>query len=190
MDNGQADKWLIVGSSKSVAKCAWVRQPYHRVVTVSKAIVQVPDCDVYIFKDKQSVTVHRKLIAAMIADGRTVVAPMSMLIHNTPNPPPDWWRQVTFIPSNNTTTFVRGEYGDSSLSGVWGIYWAINHGAQEIDIVGFEGAVELQAGIPGGAYVEQARILRNTAKGCPDVRFRYYGELVWEIDGDNVEVIA
>ena len=109
-NNGPADKWLIVASSPSADRIHDVRQPYHRVVTVSNAIVQRPHCDVYIFKDKPAVPIHRKLIAAMIADGRTVVAPMSMLIHNTPNPPPDWWKQVTFLPCNPTTPFVRGGY--------------------------------------------------------------------------------
>ncbi len=131
------------------------------MIAVSSAIERVPDCEVYVFKDRRS-----KPIANVV-----LVTPDTVRV-------------------NPTTTFVRGEYGNSKLSGPLAVYWAINHGATEIDIVGFEGLIELQDGIPGGAYVEQARILRNTAAGCPDVTFRYYGELTWDIDGDNVEVIA
>ena len=188
--NPDHEHWLIVGSSPSAARFDDVRTPAHRVVAVSHAIRQVPDCDVFVFKDKGSVRDHGGLIAAMIADDRPVVTTTDMQLRYTPKPPPPWWDDMTFIDVNPTTTFVRGEYAASKLSGPLALYWAINHGATEIDVVGFEGLVELQRGIRGGAYVEQARVLCAAAAGCADVTFRYYGELTWDIDGENVEVMA
>ena len=190
MDNGHAKHWLIVGSSPSVARLADVRTPAHRVVAVSHAIRQVPDCDVFVFKDKASPCDHGYLIATMLFNGCPVVTTTELRTRYAPKPLPPWWDAMTFIDVNPTTTFVRGEYAASKLSGPLALYWAINHGATEIDVVGFEGLVELQRGIRGGAYVEQARVLCAAAAGCADVSFRYYGELTWDIQGANVEVVA
>ena len=190
MDNGHAEHWLIVGSSPSAARFDDVRTPAHRVVAVSHAVRQVPDCDVFVFKDKGSARDHEDQIVAMIADGRPVVTTTELRTRYTPKPSLPWWDAMTFIDVNPTTTFVRGEYAASKLSGPLALYWAINHGATAIDIVGFEGLVELQRGIRGGAYVEQARVLCAAAAGCADVSFRYYGELTWDIQGPNVEVIS
>ena len=190
MDNDHAEHWLIVGSSPSASRFDDVRTPAHRVVAVSHAIRQVPDCDVFVFKDKGSLRAHDGLIAVMLFNGCPVVTTTELRTRYTPKPLPPWWDCMTFLDVTPTTTFVRGEYAASKLSGPLALYWAINHGATEIDIVGFEGLVELQRGIRGGAYVEQARVLCAAAAGCADVSFRYYGELTWDIGGANVEVVA
>ena len=173
--------WLIVGSGPSSTSLS-PRRLGCRVVAVSTAIEKVPDCDVWVFKDRHTPRDYGDRIRKVLDDGREVVT--SMTIH--------WLVQdsrVFFVDTDPTTTYVRGRYCGSKLSGPMAICWAINHGAKEIDIVGFEGKLEYQDGILGGAFVEQARILRSIAVQCSDITFRYHGELTWSISGSNVELV-
>ena len=159
MDNGHAEHWLIVGSSPSVARLTDVRTPAHRVIAVSHAIRQVPDCDVFVFKDKTSPCDHGDLIAAMLFKGCPVVTTTELRTRYTPKPLPPWWDAMTFIDVHPTTPFVRGEYAARTLSGPLSLYWAINNGSTEIDIVVFEGMVAFKGGMVGGAYGEQDRVM-------------------------------
>lgn len=178
--------WLIVGNSESAVRVGDVRQPRHRVVAVTEpALERVPDADVWVNKDPliprhcftDDIAV---LLRALLDRGGEGVVP-----RETPA-----WPELTVVIQNDTNTFVRGGYGATRKSGPLAVYWAINHGAEEIDIVGFEGEVEYHHGMLCGAYVEQARLLCAAAAACPDISFRYYGDLTWEIEGANVEVIA
>ncbi len=199
---GRYRLWLVAGSSPSVLRSAEVRTPVSRVIAVSRAIEVIPKPDVYVFKDRSSAVEYSDRISDILADRRTVVAPMWTFTHLRPNPRPAWWDQVIYVdrrrlertgspgPMRTETNFGRMKYPEGKLSGPWGVCWAINHGAEEIDIMGFEGVVQVEGGIPVGPFVEQARILQAMAVACPDIMFRYYGTLVWDIVGPNVEVIA
>lgn len=73
--------------------------------------------------------------------------------------------------------------------GPQGVQYAVGHGATEVDVWGLEGL-----GGPGRqqrCMVElQRRILQAVVTLCPDVAFRFHGDVHYPLTGDNVTFIV
>lgn len=100
--------------------------------------------------------------------------------------------------------FIRGEYADCGFSGLYCTMFAVNNGAADLTWVGMEGyRSQPGATVPDhfdGYHgpekgVRQTQdvlgpFLQSVVEACPDVRFTFYGQPLYRLDGDNLTVIS
>lgn len=109
--------------------------------------------------------------------------------------------------------FEHGRYHDVSLSGIWCMQFALNHWATEVHVIGQEGYrsratrnsegefVKWEVQVPdyadGSAYTKDGPLvtaeriepaMNAMVRACPVVKFHFYGDLSYRVEGPNVEV--
>ena len=102
--------------------------------------------------------------------------------------------------------YRRGEIWNVGLSGMLMVQWAIQMGATELNLVGFEGYPKGKGEV---AYFDgrvwwdgesakdlkvserQAELLDQMVRACPDIRFVWWGRPLYHVDEDrrNVRII-
>lgn len=99
---------------------------------------------------------------------------------------------------NNPGWFSRGEWNDMGLSGLWCVQYALNGGATTLHLPGHDGYRGRPTDYDSG---ESHPIAHDTTFGiiqpamqamvdaCPDVQFVFYGDLAYEVKGENVSII-
>ncbi len=205
-------EWIVAGSSPSAEQ--WIGPaldavPKAKIITTNRGSKLFADRqpDVYFFGDEylddpEQFKEHRETARKLKAKGARIVG-----LNRTGKVKAAW--DIEWIDEFLTVDvgpwspwkFIKGHYTAVRLSGLFCLQYAINHGATSIHLVGMEGYGDDEHYFDDGAVSRVAKDSQLTLKTiqpftqqlidrCPDVDFRFYGELNYHIVAGNATIMT
>jgi hypothetical protein len=203
------NEWLVLGGSLSAPetfKVAREQYPDATLITTNSGI-RLCEPDYYLLSDKIAVVKFYAKAAKYQAKGMKIIAPSgeAYIVE---------WKKLTVdhvihVPGMwDKIPWVRGAYSNYTLSGLYCIMFAINHGATKIILPGHEGfnvdaelyhwdqsdhstlTVFLTEKWKTIKHDVQITIWEEFVEQCPDIEFVFYGDLNYPVEGENVTKIS
>lgn len=173
--------WVCLGGGPSARE--WydgAREGADAVATTNAGILIEPSPTFYYLNDM--VAIERHLGQAIDARARgTKLVMMNKASHRRHGA--DVWLPF----DSQSGDFKPGQYRYHPLSGTMLVQIAVNSGAEEVRLVGFEGYAEADGERLQSKTEGQAQMLASIAAACPDVRFVWYGRPNYAAVGEVIE---
>ena len=191
-------KWMVLGSSPTAAKyCTAVE--VDRVVSAGEALT-LRRPDVYIIAEINRLHTHEKLKREIRKKGTLIYVSGCIYSHIEKHLdgqyPCDGYLPCVIDNEKHWNRWEPGLYV-MTCSGATAVQYAVNHGAEEIHLVGMEGyrgpgEVTYFTGEKGSEqgvkFLREmyAPLMQLIVSSCPEIQFFTYGQMEYDLAGENV----
>lgn len=199
--------WVVVGSSPSApqwfARCQQ-EFPLARTITTNRGchLFNGHGPDVYHIHDWCACEIHQDDAKRLKGQGARLTTLARSDKRAIRDRHVEWFDEFLQLDKGEYPgRFRKGAYASCGFSGLVCLQYALNHGAKWVHLVGMEGYGEEPQHFQESHKHEEAMtnkwgttnviqpVTQSCIDACPDVQFVFYGQLNYEVSGDNVSCV-